>query len=110
MNILTETDLIATLNAAPGVNVTRGLFKQSLRPLFELRGEAVQMGTGNRVTWVYDATRVNEWQEYLAVRAELIRRGEWHSKRPYDWQDMEAIVQGNAHEDVLRELFPQPQE
>ena len=107
MKILTEPELIATLNDAPGVQVTRSLFKQSLRPLASLRGEALKTGSGKRVTWVYDATRVNEWQEYLAVRAELIRRGEWHSKRPYDWEEMEAIVQGNAHKEILRELFPQ---
>ena len=75
MKILSEPELIAALNAAPGVNVTRSLFKQSLRPLFELRGEAVRIGTGNRATWTYDATRLDEWREYLAVRAELIRRG-----------------------------------
>ena len=110
MKILSEPALITTLNAAPGVKVTRSLFKQSLRPLFILRGEAQQMGAGNRATWVYDTTRVNEWQEYLAVRAELIRRGVWNTKRPYAWEDMEATVQGNAHEDVLVALFPPEQQ
>ncbi len=110
MNVITESELIAALNAATGVRVTRSLFKQSMRPLFQLRGEARQMGGGNRVTWVYDATRVGEWQEYLAVRAELIRRGVWSTKRPYAWEDMEATVQGNAHEDVLVALFPPEQQ
>jgi hypothetical protein len=106
MQVLSEPELLAALNAAPGVKVTRSTFKQSLRPLFILRGEAQQLGAGNRATWVYDATRLNEWREYLAVRAELIRRGEWSTKRPYDWEEMEGIVQGNAHADVLAELFP----
>jgi len=107
INVLSQPQVIAALNLAPGVAVTDSLFRQSLRPLFILRGEAVQVGQGRRSAWSYDATRIDEWREYLAVRAELIRRGVWVPNRAYAWEDMEAIVQGNAHEDVLAELFPQ---
>ena len=106
MNILSQPEVLALLNAAPGVTVSRSTFKQSIRPQMELRGDAQRMGAGNRATWVYDPVRISEWAEYAAVRAELIRRGEWNSKRRYDAVECDTIAQGNAHDDVLRELYP----
>ena len=85
MNILTEPELLARLNSAPGVTISRSTFVQSLRPLLVERGDARQLGTGKRAVWAYDEDAAWMWREYLAVRAELIRRGtpEWHSKRAY---------------------------
>lgn len=106
MNILTEQELIADLNTAPGVVVTRSTFKQSIRPLFVERGEARQLGTGNRAVWVYDGTDVWQWKWYLATRTELIKRGEWSTKRAYSVRDLEDIALLNEHDDVTESLFP----
>lgn len=109
MKILSESEVIALLNAAPGVKIDRSTFKQSIRPLMAApeRGEARQLGTANRATWAYDATDLWQWQWYLAVRAELIRRGQWNGKRPYSARDLEDIALLNEHDDVLRELYPE---
>ncbi len=105
INTVNQRQLLALLNEAPGVRIKRHLFEQSLRDLFVLRGEATP-----KAPWLYDSTRVNEWQEYLAVRAELIRRGVWAETRPYDVLELEAIAQGNVHEEIVAELFPQEDE
>jgi hypothetical protein len=106
MNILTESELIDRLNEAPGVTITRSTFKQSIRPLFVERGEARQLGTGNRATWAYDGRDLWQWRQYLAVRAELIKRGEWSSKRAFSVRDLEDIALLNEHDDVAESLFP----
>jgi hypothetical protein len=105
INTVNQRQLLALLNEAPGVRIKRHLFEQSLRDLFVLRGEATP-----KAPWLYDSTRVGEWQEYLAVRAELIRRGVWAETRPYDVLELEAIAQGNVHEEIVAELFPQEDE
>ena len=107
MKILSESEVIALLNEAPGVSIERSTFKQSIRPLMAApeRGEARALGTGNRATWAYDATDMWQWQQYLAVRAELIRRGEWSTKRPYSVRDLEDIALLDAHADVWEALL-----
>lgn len=105
MKLLSEPEVLRLLNAAPGVSIDRGTFKQSVRPQMLLRGDAQQVGAGQRSSWVYDAARISEWAEYAAVRAELIRRGEWHSKRPWDAIECDAVAQGNLGEDVLAVLL-----
>jgi hypothetical protein len=112
MNLLSEAQALARLNAAlarVGASITRGTFAQSVRPQMEIRGDAQAVGQGRRASWVYDPARFDDWCEYLAVRQVLIQRGAhgWHSKRPYDVLECEAIAQGNAHGDVVAELFPQ---
>ena len=108
MNILTETELLALLNNAPGVNLERRTFGRYIRPLMAdpRRGEAKQAAEGRTQPWVYDATSMWEWQWYLAVRAELIRRGEWSEKRKYSIEELEGIARLDEHDDVLQELYP----
>ena len=106
MHNLSTADVLGLLNAAPGVSITRDTFCQSIRPQMELRGDAQRLGLGNRAVWTFDATRIGEWVEYVAVRAELIRRGERHSKWRYDAVECDAVAQGNAHGDVVAALFP----
>jgi len=104
---LTETQLLARLNAAPGVHVERRAFGRSIRPLMVQRGEAVQVGTGRTQPWVYDPRALWQWEQYLAVRAELIRRGEWSGKRPYSVRDLEGVALLGEHAGVLAAVWPE---
>ena len=56
MQILTEDELLALLNAAPGVQIERRAFGRSIRPLMVARGEAKQAAAGRTQLWVYDGT------------------------------------------------------
>lgn len=51
------------------------------------------------------AAGIWQWEQYLAVRAELIRRGEWSAKRPYSVRDLEDIALLAAHADVWEALL-----
>ena len=108
---LFESELLALLNGAPGVHLDSSRFRRAVRPLMVQRGEArCNRADGNRrATWVYDPDYIWEWVEYLAVRAELIRRGEWSAKRPYSIEDLEDITRLDAYADVLDALFPREQ-
>jgi len=106
MNILTEDELLAQLNSAPGVQLERRTFGRYIRPLMVERQQAKQAAAGRTQPWVYDATDLWQWQQYLAVRAEMIRRGEWSPKRPYSLFDLEGIALLDQHSDVVRQLFP----
>ena len=103
---LSESELLALLNDAPGVHIERRAFGRSIRSLMVERGEARQVGAGRTQPWVYDPDYIWEWLQYLAVRAELIRRGVWASNRPYSIGDMEDITRLDAYSDVLDQLFP----
>lgn len=106
MRILTETELLAILNSAPGVSLERRTFGRHIRPLMAERGEAKQAAKGRTQPWVYDGTDMWQWCEYLSVRAELIRRGTWHSKRPYSVRDLEDVALLDIYADVRDVLFP----
>lgn len=106
MKILTESELLALLNSAPGVQLERRTFGRYIRPLMVDRGEAKQAAEGRTQPWVYDGTDMWQWQWYLAVRAELIRRDEWSAKRPYSVRDLEDIALLNEHDDIVQQLFP----
>ena len=106
MFALTESDLLALLNAAPGVHVERRAFGRSIRPLMIARGEAMQAGEGRTQPWVYDPRDLWQWARYLAVRAEMIRRGVWSGKRPYSVRDLEGVALLGEHADVLAEVWP----
>ena len=105
MQILTEAELLALLNAAPGVRIERRAFGRSIRPLMVERGEAKQAAAGRTQPWVYAAAGIWQWDWYLSVRAELIRRGEWSAKRPYSVRDLEDIALLAAHADVWEALL-----
>jgi len=107
MFALTESQLLAQLNAAPGVHVERRAFGRSIRPLMVQRGEAMQAGKGRTQPWVYDPRDLWQWEQYLAVRAELIRRGEWSEKRPYSVRDLEDVALLNEHAAVLAAVWPE---
>lgn len=104
MKILSEKEVLDHLNATHGVKISRQLFAQSLRPLFVERGEARRIGAGNRATWVYDPKDLWQWQQYLAVRAELVRRREWHANRPYSVRDLEDIGLLDEYAEIVDEL------
>ena len=111
MQILSESEVLALLNAAlahaGAPPITRQTFAQSIRPLMAApeRGEARPLSEGRRTMWAYDGGSIWEWEQYVAVRAVLIARGEWSTKRPYSVADMEAITRLDAHDDVTRALF-----
>lgn len=110
MQILNESEVLARLNAAlahaGAPPVTRQTFAQSIRPLMAApeRGEARPLSEGRRTMWAYDGGSIWEWEQYVAVRAVLIQRGEWSSKRPYSVADMESITRLEAHADVWDSL------
>ena len=106
MKILREHELLDLLNSAPGVSLERRAFGRHIRPLMVERGEARQAAEGRTQPYVYDATDMWQWLWYLAVRAELIRRGTWSPKRKYSLRDLEDIALMEVHDDVLSELFP----
>ena len=103
-----EDELLARFNALPGVQLERRTFGRYIRPLMvdPRRNEARQAATGRTQPWVYDPTLLWQWDEYLAVRAELIRRGEWGEKRPYSIEDLEGIALMGEHGNVTESLFP----
>lgn len=107
MNILTEAELLARFNALPGVRLERRAFGRHIRPLMAdpRRSEARQAAAGRTQPWVYDARDLWQWDWYLSVRAELIRRGEWSAKRPYSVRDLEDIALLAAHADVWEALL-----
>ena len=113
MQIFSESEVLALLNAAlahaGAPPITRQTFAQSIRPLMAApeRGEARPLSEGRRTMWAYDATGMWEWEQYLAVRAVLIARGEWSSKRPYSVADMESITRLEAHAEVWESLLAQ---
>ena len=116
MNVLSGPEVLARLNAAiqygGGEPITRQVFEASIRPLMASpeRGEAQRVGSGARVSWAYDPRGLWQWEQYLAVRAALIRRGEWSSKRPYAVRDLEDIALLDAHADVWDALLAQERE
>lgn len=111
MNVFSGPEVLARLNAAiqygGGAPITRQVFEASIRPLMASpeRGEAQRVGSGARVSWAYDPRGLWQWEQYLAVRAALIRRGEWSSKRPYSVRDLEDIALLDAHADVWEALL-----
>ena len=116
MQILNESEVLALLNAAlahaGAPPITRQTFAQSIRPLMASpeRGEARPLSEGRRTMWAYDGSYLWQWEQYLAVRAALIRRGEWSSKRPYTVRDLEDIALLDAHADVWDALLAQEPE
>ena len=88
MNLLTQDEVIAQLG------VSRQLFSQSIRPLMQREGDAKPIGKGKRAVWVYDGNQIWRWKEYIEKRNALIEIGhpDWHSKRPYDLGEMNALV------------------
>lgn len=110
MNILTETEILQRLNEVRGVQLERRTFGRSIRPLLIERGEAKQAARGRTQPWVYDGDSLWQYQQYLAVRAELIRRGEWSAKRPYTVRDLEDIALLDAHADVWDSLLARGRE
>ena len=111
---LNTARLLEMLNAAPGVVLSEGTFRQSLLPLLIERGDAQKIGDAQNAAGVFDPTTIWMWELYLAVRAELIRRGArdvetgevWHAKRPYSIGEMEGIALMGLYEDVTNALFP----
>ena len=116
MQILNESEVLALLNAAlahaGAPPITRQTFAQSIRPLMASpeRGEARPLSEGRRTMWAYDGSYLWQWEQYLAVRAALIRRGEWSSKRAYTVRDLEDIALLDAHADVWDALLAQERE
>ena len=106
--VLREDELLRRFNALPGVQLERRTFGRYIRPLMvdPRRNEARQAATGRTQPWVYDPALLWQWDEYLAVRAELIRRGEWGEKRPYSIEDLEGIALLGEHGNVTERLFP----
>ena len=104
--VLREDELLRRFNALPGVCIERRTFGRYIRPLMVERGEARQAAEGRTQPWVYDARGLWEWDEYLAVRAELVRRGVWSSKRAYSIDDLEGIARLGEHDDITDALFP----
>ena len=115
MQILNESEVLVLLNAAlahaGAPPITRQTFAQSIRPLMAApeRGEARPLSEGRRTMWAYDGGSIWEWEQYVAVRAVLIARGEWSAKRPYSVADMEAITRLEAHAEVWDALLAQGQ-
>lgn len=108
MFALFEPEVLARLNAAPGVHLDSSRFRRAVRPLMAARGEArcSRDDGSRRAMWVYDPKDLWQWEWYLAVRAELIRRGEWSEKRPYSVRDLEDVALLNEHDDVLAAIWP----
>ena len=115
MHVLSGPQVLARLNAAiqhaGAPPITRQTFAQSIRPLMAApeRGEARPLSEGRRTMWAYDGGSIWEWEQYLAVRAVLIQRGEWSSKRPYSVRDLEDIALLDAHAEVWDALLAQGQ-
>ena len=113
MHVLSGPQVLARLNAAiqhaGAPPITRQTFAQSIRPLMAApeRGEARPLSEGRRTMWAYDGSYLWQWEQYLAVRAVLIARGEWSSKRPYSVADMESITRLEAHAEVWNALLAQ---
>lgn len=91
MNLLTQPQLLSAL-AEHGVHISRQLLQRSLHPLMGREGFAQKMGDGPTSMWVYDGNLLWRWTEYLEKRQTLIELGKWHSKRPYNIDDMSMLV------------------
>ncbi len=110
--LLTEDELLARLNALPGVQIERRNFGKRLRPVLIAWQPARvrQAAAGRTQPWMYALRDLWRLEQYLVVRAELIRRGEWAEKRAYSVRDLEDIALLNEHDDVLTACYPDAQE
>ena len=90
MTTITEPDFIRAL-AERGVTVNRSQVNQ-FRPVAESRGDCHQYGEGRRSVWLWEAWAVDVWAIALNYRSAKITAGEWHSKRRYSAEDVQAAL------------------
>ena len=90
MTTITEPAFIAQL-AERGVVVNRSQVNQ-FRPVAAARGDCRQYGTGRRSVWEWQAYAADVWAIALNYRSAKIAAGEWHSKRKYSAEDVQAAL------------------
>ncbi len=90
MTTITEPAFIAAL-AERGVTVNRSQVNQ-FRPVAAARGDCHQYGTGRRCTWLWEPWAADVWMIALNYRSAKIAAGEWHSKRKYSAEDVQAAL------------------
>jgi len=90
MTTITEPQFIAAL-AERGVVVNRSQVNQ-FRNGAQQRGDCRQYGTGRRSVWEWQASAVDVWMIALNYRSSKIAAGEWHSKRRYSVEDVQAAL------------------
>lgn len=101
---LSEKHLLERFNALPGVTLSPAAFRRSLRPLLIEAEDAQRKGEDPAAPWVYRTELLWQWDEYLIVRTEQIRRGEWSMRRPYSTQEMIDVSLGE-YDDVLEAVL-----
>ncbi len=87
---ITEPDFIRAL-AARGVVVNRSQVNQ-FRPVAQQRGDCHQYGEGRRSVWLWEPWAADVWMIALNYRSAKIAAGEWHSKRKYSAEDVQAAL------------------
>ena len=87
---ITEPDFIRAL-AKRGVTVNRSQVNQ-FRPVAESRGDCHQYGEGRRSVWLWEPYAADVWAIALNYRSVKIAAGEWHSKRKYSAEDVQAAL------------------
>lgn len=92
---VTEAACLAYIDAALARHgfkpLTRGSFRQAIRPMLERDGAAWKSGG----TVLVDPVAVHQWSEYLVKRQALIQQEVpgWHERRAYSLDDLHALVQ-----------------
>lgn len=110
--LLTEDELLARLNALPGVQIERRNFGARIRPvLIEWQPARVrQAAAGRTQPYMYALRDLWQLEQYLVVRAELVRRGELGEKHAYSLADLEGIALLGEHDDIASAMYPNAQE